>query len=180
MCPSLQDQLLKLGMANKKQAQQAKTQKRQKTKQKKGGQADSEAASREAALAKERAEKIAKDRLLNEQREKDKQQRAIEAQIVQLIQAHTIAIPADAEITYNFVQGTLIKRLYVTEELQNQLTKGFVAIAIDGDNYRLVPDAVASRIAERDATRVIRVIQRQEEVEDDPYADYAIPDDLMW
>ncbi len=180
MCPSLQDQLLKLGMANKKQAQQAKTQKRQKTKQKKGGQADNEALSREEALARERAEKIAKDRMLNEQREKDKQQRAIEAQIVQLIQAHTIAIPGDAEITYNFVHGTVIKRLYVTEELQNQLTKGFIAIAIDGEKYHLVPDAVAGRIAERDEARVIRVLQSQEEVEDDPYADYAIPDDLMW
>ena len=45
----------------------------------------------------------------------------------------------------------------------------------------LVPRIIADKIAERDPAIVVRVKQASTQVdEDDPYAAFQIPDDLMW
>jgi uncharacterized protein YaiL (DUF2058 family) len=45
----------------------------------------------------------------------------------------------------------------------------------------LVPRIIADKIAERDPAIVVRVKQASMQVEeDDPYAAFQIPDDLMW
>lgn len=48
--------------------------------------------------------------------------------------------------------------------------------------YELVPLKVAEKIRELDASVVIalHVPEKKPVAEDDPYADYQIPDDLMW
>lgn len=44
-----------------------------------------------------------------------------------------------------------------------------------------MPRVIAGKIAERNPDIVVRVKQATTEVEeDDPYAAYKIPDDLMW
>ena len=44
-----------------------------------------------------------------------------------------------------------------------------------------MPRVIADKIAERDASLVVRVNKPTTEVaEDDPYADFQVPDDLMW
>jgi hypothetical protein len=50
------------------------------------------------------------------------------------------------------------------------------------DSYELVPMVVADKIRQRDESYVIVSQQPQASVDeaDDPYADYKIPDDLMW
>jgi uncharacterized protein YaiL (DUF2058 family) len=51
-----------------------------------------------------------------------------------------------------------------------------------GGEYELLPAAAAEKIMQRDAS-VIVLLNRDERAtvdEDDPYADYQIPDDLMW
>ncbi len=183
MAGSLQDQLLNLGVANKKQAQQAKTEKRKKTKAKKGGQQSAApdsavSAAEQARLARE--EKAARDRELNRQRDEERARRALEAEIQQLLEANRVAIPRDADVPYNFVQGTKIKRIYLTEALQQRLGRGALAIVIDGERHGLVPRDVAERIQQRDAERVIFIQAEPDPDPDDPYADYQIPDDLMW
>jgi len=57
-----------------------------------------------------------------------------------------------------------------------------VAIAKLNDSYELLPAAAAEKIMQRDQD-VIVVLNKNEQnevAEDDPYADYQIPDDLMW
>ena len=87
------------------------------------------------------------------------------------------------ELAYQFVDGKKIKKLYVTSKLQDQLTKGQIAIVKQGDQYELVPARIAEKIKQRDEARVLVLHEKgnSETVdEDDPYADYPIPDDLMW
>jgi hypothetical protein len=81
------------------------------------------------------------------------------------------------------VDGKVIKKLYVDSQQQSALSRGLlVIVALDG-HYSVVPKAVAARIEERSPqTQIIRAESTTDLVpeEDDPYADFAIPDDLMW
>ena len=88
----------------------------------------------------------------------------------------------EGELAYQFTDGKKIKKIYVTALLQTQLSKGLIAIARFKEAYELVPAAVAEKIKQRDtAVIVLQNINSKPEVdEEDPYADYQIPDDLMW
>tara|TARA_R110001583_G_scaffold655_1_gene5967 strand:+ start:51 stop:578 length:528 start_codon:yes stop_codon:yes gene_type:complete len=173
---SLKDQLLNAGLVNKKQVQQAKKQKHQ---QKQSGQvtADQEARARTEQI---KAEKIARDRDLNRQRQAAAEEKAIIAQIRQLIETNQVGRD-NGEVAYNFTDGSKIKRLYLTELLINQLSNGMLAIVKQDEGYALVPGKVAERIAQRDPGMVlVRHTPTQKTDEEDPYADFQIPDDLMW
>ena len=106
---------------------------------------------------------------------------AIVAQIRQLIETSR-AKDTEGEVVYNFTDGNVVKRLYVSELVHKHITAGRLAIARLDDNYELVPTAVAEKIKQRDAQYIIESAQTSEveQNEDDPYADYKIPDDLMW
>ncbi len=182
MAGSLKDQLLKAGLTDKKRANKAAEQQRQSAKKAKnarkaGQQLEDE---RKQALEKARLEKLEKDRELNRQREAEKEQKSRLAQIKQWIEQNRIEIPAKAETAYNFVVDRKIKKLYVTDEQLNQLARGHIAIAPVGESFALIPDVIAERIEMVDANAVIRITPEEAPDEDDPYADYQIPDDLMW
>ena len=176
MAISLQDQLLKAGLANKQQAKKAKAQKKKTTKQ------DSAASSaeRQSNLEKARLEKTERDKALNKQREEEKAKKALEAEARQLIEHHKIQISDKAEIAYRFADGKLIKNLYVTQELYNQLVRSQCVISKLDEKYYLIPLAVADRVETRQPGWIIRIKPAEQVEEDDPYAAYAIPDDLMW
>ena len=58
---------------------------------------------------------------------------------------------------------------------------GRLVIVCQGGATELVPRVIADKIAERDAKLVVRVNKSSTQVdEDDPYAAFQIPDDLMW
>lgn len=59
---------------------------------------------------------------------------------------------------------------------------GYLSIAKLGDGYELVPKPVAEKIKQRDAKFIINNENEIEpdQNENDPYADYNIPDDLIW
>lgn len=175
---SLKDQLLNAGLVNKKQVQQAK---KQKHKQKQTGQTTVDQEARQRA-EQAKAAKVAKDRELNLQRKQAAEHKAIAAQIKQLIESNQVHCN-DGEVAYNFTDGTKIKRLHLDDLLITQLSRGLLAIVKLGEGYALVPAKVADRIAQRDeAIILVRHDPSAEEQvdEDDPYADYQIPDDLMW
>ena len=109
------------------------------------------------------------------------QQKAIFAQIKQLIETNRIE-DRDGDIAYNFSDGSVVKRIHVSQRIHNHLTSGRLAIAKLGEGYELVPVPVADKIRQRDPQYII---QSEPSVElpvdeNDPYADYKIPDDLMW
>ncbi len=176
---SLQDQLLKAGIVDKNKTQKVKKEKHKQKKHAPKGQAQTDEAKRLAAKA--RAEKLEKDRQINQQKQQEAERRAIQAQIKQLVE--TACLPREgAEQPYQFVHNKKIRKIYVTEEQLRQLAAAQLAIVVLSEQYELVPLKVAEKIAQRDDACVINVNQTDtsQPDEDDPYADYQIPDDLMW
>lgn len=176
---SLQDQLLKAGVVDKKKAKKVNQEKRQKAKKQPKGSVvvdEGKEAARRAL-----AEKSERDRETNRLRQIDADKKAIQAQIVQLIKVNRIDRQR-GDISYQFTDGKKIKKIFVTAELQDQLSRGLIAIVKLGEGYELVPAAVAEKIAQRDDGAILlRHDKANDEVaEDDPYAAYQIPDDLMW
>jgi uncharacterized protein YaiL (DUF2058 family) len=85
------------------------------------------------------------------------------------------------DIAYNFTYNNKIERLYVSAAVQAHLVAGRLVIICQGDARELVPRIIADKIAERDASLVVRVNKASTEIDaDDPYAAFQIPDDLMW
>jgi len=178
---SLQDQLLKAGLIDTKKVKQAKKEKRKETNvARRSAEPVVDEVKQQVELT--RAEKAERDRELNRKRETELQQKAIAAQIKQLIQNHRQSKEAGkGEVEYNFTHGKLIKKIRVSPAVQQQIMRGQLAIVALGDNYELVPRVVGDKISQRDEKVVIMVkVTTAAQEDDDPYKDYVIPDDLMW
>jgi uncharacterized protein len=176
---SLQDQLLKAGLIDNKQAKQANKEKR---KQKKAAKSTGQVLEDEAkvAAARARAEKAERDRALNAEREAAARQKAIAAQIRQMVTQNRQP-RGNGDIAYNFVFAKKIKRMYVTEALREHLAAGRLMIVELEGQFELVPRVIAEKIAERKPEAVVQPpADSGPSDEDDPYAAYQIPDDLMW
>ena len=181
MRDSLFEQLKKSGLVDKNKAQKFKhsqyKSKKQKTKKGTAHQLD------EAKLLaqKAQAEKVKRDRQLNQQLKEKAERKAIAAQIKQLIETNRVE-DHDGDIVYNFTDANVVKRIYISEQVHKYLISGRLAIAKLGEGYELVPMPVAKKIKQRDAQCIIICDHsaEPEQDEDDPYADYKIPDDLMW
>ncbi|NOQ35905.1 MAG: DUF2058 family protein [Methylococcaceae bacterium] len=181
MAKSLQEQLLGAGLISDSKAKTAKTNKRKQTKAQRKNKAVVEDNTKQQ-LAEAKAEQVEKDRLLNQQKQQQAEQKAIVAQVKQLID--TCKVPQDKEgEAYNFSDGATIKKIYVDTEKREQIAKGRLAIVKLEGRYEIVTAEVAAKISQRDETAVVLLNDRKTEdkaVEDDAYADYQIPDDLMW
>ena len=177
---SLQEQFLKSGLVDKNKAKQAN---HEKTKQKKderrtGTQTVDEV--RLAALETQR-KKAEQAREANAQRDAAATQKAILAQIAQMVQKNR-QNKGNGDIAYNFTHNNKIDRIYVSAAVQAHLMAGRLVIVRQGTATELVPRVIADKIAERDASMVVRVNKKAstEADADDPYAAFQIPDDLMW
>jgi uncharacterized protein YaiL (DUF2058 family) len=103
-----------------------------------------------------------------------------QAQITQMVQMNRQS-KGTGDIAYNFTHGNKIDRLYVSATVKAQLTAGHLVIVCLGGTTELVPRIIADKIAERDASIVVRVNKSSDETDaDDAYAAFQIPDDLMW
>ncbi|MFT5484936.1 MAG: hypothetical protein ACI9GW_003605 [Halieaceae bacterium] len=177
---SLQDQLLKAGLTDKKQLKKVKKeQSKLKNLQRHGNVATEEGVKELAQKA--LAEKSRRSRELAQQQNAQTEKKAVAAQIRQLIELNRQPRQG-AEIPYNFTDGKLIKKVLVTQKMQVHLANGNLAIVKFGDYYELVAGSIADKISQRDAGTVVMRNDPSAVVvdEDDPYADYHIPDDLMW
>lgn len=178
---SLQEQLLKAGLVDKKKVKQANHEKsrQKKVELRSGTQSVDEA--RVAALETQR-KNAERARELNAQRDAAAKQKAIMAQIVQMVENNRQS-KGSGDIAYHFTHGSKVERIYVSAKVQSHLVAGHLAIVCLGDTVELVPKIVADKIAERDASLVVRVNKASigpETDADDPYADFKIPDDFTW
>jgi len=168
---SLQEQLLKAGLVSEQRIKETRADKRKAGKQGKRGAEPDDAA---------RTEKARKDRELNRQHQEEAQKRARENEIRQLIHAHRV-VRESGDLAYNFADGGTLKRLYVNQEQHRRLVDGRLAIVRQDTFYEIVPAETAQRVRERDPSLVLVWNQPAKGVEaDDPYADYQVPDDLLW
>ncbi len=177
---SLFDQLKKSGLIDEKKAKQAKREKHKQAKQLKGKKSKSMVESKLRAQEIQ-AEKVARVRELNQKNKLAAEQNAIVAQIKQIIQTNRIE-KIEGQVKFNFIDNNKVRLLYVGEHLQNQLAKGRLAIVKLEGKYELIPADAAEKIKLRDQSYVIHCIDNNQKDNDpdDPYADYQVPDDLMW
>lgn len=177
---SLQDQLLKAGMINKGKAQQIKKNKHKQRKQSQGNNT-AEQAQAKALAEQHRQEKAARDLELNQRQQQAEQHKAMLAGVRQLLKQHSLE-RQQGEIPYQFVHLKKIKKIYISEAMQSDMNRGQVAIVDFDKAYHVLPLVIAEKIAERLPDAVIFLNQQPEDKpgEDDPYADYQIPDDLIW
>lgn len=186
---SLADQLLKAGLVDEKKAKKAKKQKRKENKValKTGQETNAET---KQAVEQAKIEKAKKDQALNAEKNRQAELKAIQAQIRQLIELNKQK-RYKAEQAYSFEYEGVFKKIYVTDDQQIHLSLGRLAIGVVKLNnevrFELIPKVIADKVAERDASKVVYPKQEEKaelsnlsDEEKDWYADYEIPDDLMW
>jgi hypothetical protein len=187
MALSLQEQLLKAGLTDKKKVKQVKKDKHKQVKQQ---QKHKVVNNSEAAIAAQqaRAEKQLKDRELNQKNKQIAEQKAVAAQIKQLIDINKQP-KGNGDIPCNFTHLNVIKRIYVSQSTRNRISQGKLAIVSAASGYEIVPMPIAEKIALRDESVVVYRADEAEQKEakatstpeeDEWYADYQIPDDLVW
>lgn len=177
---SLQDQLLQAGLINKQKAKQAKSQKRKQAKAVRKGQAEKDLTLQQQ-IQQQQADKQAKDRQLNQQRQAEFDAKAAIAKVKQMIQQLALT-QYQGDNRYNFALDGTVKSLLVDDITQNALIKGRLGICRFEEQISLLPAEAANKIAAVDSAYLVLLNDSQpvEVDEDDPYADFQIPDDLMW
>ncbi len=119
MSKSLQEQLLKAGLGNAKKLNAIKKEKhKERVQAGKHGVVVNEA----SLLAEEsRQAQINRDKELNRQKTEALAQKALVAQVKQIIELNSV--PYKGEVAFNFTDGSLVKRLYVSSKIQQQLVE---------------------------------------------------------
>ena len=199
MKKSLQDQLLNAGLIDKKKAKKISKENR-KAKNVQIKSKDHSISEAQAAAEKAKQEKLAKDKSLNEQRQQQANQKAIAAQIFQLINHYKLDREA-GDIEHHFQDNKRVKKLRLTQAMSDEIARGRLCIVRHGINpetesYEIVARPIAEKIQERDASYVVvinkkpqlaqatttdDVSQDQNQDSDEAYyAQFEIPDDLVW
>ncbi|NHC02787.1 DUF2058 domain-containing protein [Acinetobacter sp. 187] len=175
---ALQAQLLKAGLVDNKKAKKLS---KQAVHAQRTGQSDDAAI--KAKIEQDLQEKLAKDQALNAEKKRLLDEKTLLASVVQMINHHKIK-DTDGEISYQFIDESKIKKVYINQQIYNALVSGSLVVAKNGESYAFLPKALADRINEKLAGFIIvnNAENNNNDVtdEEDPYAAYVIPDDLMW
>jgi uncharacterized protein YaiL (DUF2058 family) len=183
MANALQDQLLKAGLASKQKVRDAKTQKRRDKKAK----VDDGSSELKQQIAEQKLQQAKKDKALNEKRFAEASEKGQVRGLISEFSKFAITVARDAELKFNFTLKNKIYSVYITDKIQADLLNGSLGIVRYEDKTYIVPHKLAERVkllvpqwcgylwdkAAKDSVEQVSGA-------DDPYADYAIPDDLMW
>lgn len=177
---SLQEQLLKAGLANKQSAKQIRSEKRKKNKAVRKNQAQADT-SLQQELADKKTQQAKLDAHKNAEIKQALDKKSELGKVKQMINQLQIT-NYEGELEYNYVLNGKVKRLLLNDVNHNALVKGRLSICQFEENTYLLPSLAAEKIAAVDEKYL--VLQNDntpaEIDEDDPYADFQIPDDLMW
>jgi len=181
MNDALRQQLLKAGVVDKKQVDQAGREQHAQRKQhrKQGKKAVAEVPESRRLAEQARVERQQREAALNAAREAERRQRDALAQIEDMLKQHALSM-REGHCRFNFTHGTLIRRVEVTEEQRIGLTKGVLAIVEHRQRFHLVPASLIERLHERMPDLFVFVASDVARDEDDAYANYPVPDDLHW
>ncbi|AXY60086.1 DUF2058 domain-containing protein [Acinetobacter chinensis] len=174
---ALAAQLLKAGLVDNKKAKKLSKQAQHEQRTGQSNEADLK-----AKIAQDQQEKQARDQALDLEKKKALHEKELKAAIVQMINQHKIR-ETDGDSTYQFIDEDKIKKVYINQQIYNALVSGSLVIAKDKESYSFLPKALADRINEKmQGFIIVNNSEKNEAVtdEEDPYAAYVIPDDLMW
>ena len=178
----LQEQLLKAGLVKKaKVAEVAREQ--NKARYTRGLTTPSEI---ELEAERARAEKVERDRALAAERKAKARIGELRAQARQIIEDKKV--PRAGESEYRFTVDETIRTVLVNEDLRKKLSSGALVIVRIDERFELLPRAAVEKIRERDASMI--VLDHGQDAgaepsatasEDDAYyAQFKVPDDLVW
>ena len=174
---ALQAQLLKAGLVDNKKAKKLS---KQAVHEQRTGQSNE--AELKAKIAQDKEQKLAKDQALDLEKKRLLQGKELKAAIVQMISQHKIH-QLDGDVAYQFIDESKVKKIYLNQQIYNALVSGSLVIAKEDDSYAVLPKIMAERIdAKMTGFIIVNNSQKNEQItdEEDPYAAYVIPDDLMW
>jgi uncharacterized protein len=182
---SLRDQLLRAGLVKKTAIKKAEKNAYQQAKnvrqhQKKIARTNPSVSAVVTAIKDGQAQKSAKDKQLNQEKEAALLRKANNAEVRNLIQS-TRLNDETAEISYCFTVEDKIKRIYITKTQQTQLTHGQLAVILFNRRYQLVPLATAERVRVLNPRLFVHLGGKEVTDNTSIDVDYPpIPDDLMW
>ena len=183
MGKSFQEQLLQLGLVDKKKVGKAKKQQHQNKKQNSKAGKKHVVVDENALLAQQAEEKKkARVRKLNRQREAKLQKRAEDAQVKQFVEQNKLE-KDDRGIAYRFNVSGKIQRIFVTKEIADQLSDGRLGIVGLAGQFEVVPRATIEKIqsvSNRVFVNINAASSKADSDPEDPYAGFEVPDDLMW
>jgi hypothetical protein len=177
----LQEQLIKAGLAKKSKAAEV-AREQSKARQGKGPATPSEIQRESERL---RAEKVERDRALAAERKAKAHLTELRAQARQIIADKKVPRSGDSE--YRFSANGAIRSLLVNDDLRKKLSSGALVIARRDESYELLPRSAAEKVRERDASLIVldhgqgAGSEPAATSEDDAYyAQFQVPDDLVW
>lgn len=183
MGKSFQDQLLALGLVDKNKVKENKKQHHKKKKKQAKTSAKNRVVDENVLLAQQAEEKKkARARQLNQERDAKLKKREQTAQVKQIVEQNRVEKDDDG-IAYRFNVSGKIQRIFVPKEVADKLSDGRLGIVALGELFEVVPRPVAEKVASIDPKLNVILNERsgdEPDDPDDPYAEYKIPDDLMW
>lgn len=186
---ALQAQLLKAGLVKKSQVSQVANQQAKARVDKHDPKAAAIAAEAELArieAEKARLEKVERDRQIAAERNAERRANELRAQARQIIA--DIKVLAKGEAEYRFNDGEVIRTLLLTEAVRKQVIDAALVIVRDGEGYCLLPRVAAVQVRERAPELIVLDNAGRDYVEpstgnaedDAYYAQFQVPDDLVW
>ena len=151
---SMQEQLLKAGMVDKKQVKKAEHEKRVQSKKKKkyGSPAQD---SGKIKLQQQQAEQAKQDQILNQQRNQQAQRKADQAAVKQLIETNYLPLE-EGEVGYHFIDTAgQIKRISVQQDVADRLSMGRFGLARYNNDFVLIPAETVTKVLARDKDQVL-------------------------
>lgn len=186
---ALQAQLLKAGLVKKSQVSQVANQQAKARTDKHDPKAAAIAAEAELArieAEKARLEKVERDRQIAAERNAERRANELRAQARQIIADKKVVAKGEAE--YRFNDGEVIRTLLMTEAVRKQVIDAALVIVRDGEGYCLLPRVAAVQVRERAPELIVLDNAGRDYVEpstgnaedDAYYAQFQVPDDLVW
>lgn len=177
----LQEQLLKAGLVKKSKLSEV-AREQNKARNAKGPPVLNEI---QLEAERSRAEKVERDRALEAERRAQARIAELRAQARQIIEDKKVLRSGESE--YRFSVDGAIRTLLVNNDLRQKLSCGSLVIARLDERFELLPRAAADKVRERDAAMIVLDHgQASSEPaaassEDDAYyAQFKVPDDLIW
>jgi uncharacterized protein YaiL (DUF2058 family) len=190
MSKSLQDQLLALGLANKKPKKTRKISRRasSKTDQQSGARSSPKkaqfggkrAAGGEVSLdrayaLRKQEEKIQADTARKRKQEEDRQRRQLNNEIRAIVSKHRLN-DAKAEVPRHFMYRGRIRKINLTPDQLMALNAGELGIAYLSGGYHLLAPEQVKAVRKLSAEHIPDLTSGETEEENE----YPVPDDLTW
>ena len=171
MAKSLQDQLLGAGIATEEQLKKAQESKKKPKKSQKAQARPKNKPKKKkkpvSDLAQFYQQRSSFEKKTREEEEKKKKEAArlkkLNNKKIRKLILDNLQNVEDAEIRFNFLVGNNIKYLYVTEQQQEALGKGELAITFLGGRRCLIPSSIVAEIKELEPNKLIVLLEDDEE-----------------